>query len=168
MENFSNEPSLPSRFTHIKGWGIDADPNNEPTYPMRHRTEGEHEGYRWERPPQQPLEVEVLHSNERPNVTAVYGTTAPPSGLSGILRRRAFKYSEGTYGHWLLLLLADRINVLEGIVDDLQRGHMPNLLAERGMKAEWRYNRPAVVKKAAVATALVAGAVVLIRMNRRR
>ncbi len=62
----------------VKGWGVDADPKNDPTYPMKHRTDGEHQGYSWERPPQQPLTVEVLHSNERPNVSAVFGTATPP------------------------------------------------------------------------------------------
>src|SRR4051812_6213093 len=54
--------------SQIPGWGIDADPKNHPTYPMKRPTDGEHAGYTWERPPQQPLPVEVLHSIERPNV----------------------------------------------------------------------------------------------------
>lgn len=168
MADFTNRSPAQTDPSHIPNWGIDADPDNEPTFPMRHRVEGEHEGYSWDRPTLQPLDTEVLHSNERPNVTAVFGTATPPSGLSGFLRRRAFKYGEGTYGHWLLLLAADRINVVEGIFDDLSRGRVPNPLAERGLRAEWRHNRPAVIRKAAVTTALVAGAVVLIKMSRRR
>ena len=50
----------------IKGWGVDADPKNDPTYPMKRRTDGEHAGYSWERPARQTVDVEVLHSNERP------------------------------------------------------------------------------------------------------
>lgn len=84
----------------IKGWGVDANPKNDPTYPMKARNNGEHKGYTWERPTQQPITVEVLHSNERSNVTSVFGTSTPPSGLSGMLRRFAFKYSESSYGHW--------------------------------------------------------------------
>ncbi len=49
----------------------------------------------------QPVNVEVLHSNERPHLTAVFGTSSPPSGLSGSIRRFAFRYSESSYGHWL-------------------------------------------------------------------
>lgn len=63
---------------------------------MKHRTDEEHKGYNWNRPPQQPINVEELHSNERPNVTAVFGTSVPPSGLSGMIRRIAFKYGEGS------------------------------------------------------------------------
>jgi hypothetical protein len=101
-------------FSHIKGWGIDADPKNDPTYPMKpHRTDAEQTGYSWERPTLQSETVEVLQSNERPNLTAVFGTSTPPSGLSGMIRRYAFKYSEGSWGHWIPLLLADRVNVGE-------------------------------------------------------
>lgn len=137
-------------YSHIKGWGVDADPKNDPTYPMKHRTDEEHDGYNWERPALQPVDVEVLHSNERPNVTAVFGNTVPPSGLSGMLRRFAFRYGEGSFNHWLPLLLADRINVVEGVIDDIKRGYVPNIFAEQGMKAEWKYNRKSVIKKFAV------------------
>ena len=111
-------------YAHIKGWGVDADPKNDPTYPMKRRVEGEHAGYSWERPPQQPVNVEILHSNERPNVSAVFGTATPPAGLSGMIRRLAFRYSESSYGHWLPLMLADRVGVVEGIVADLAHGHV--------------------------------------------
>src|SRR5919202_4267388 len=127
--------------SQIEGQGVDADPKNDPTYPMKHRNDGEQAGYSWDRPPQQPITIEVLHSIERPNVTAVFGTSAPPSGLSGMIRRFAFKYSESSYGHWLPLMLADRVNVVEGVLVDLRHGHVPNIVAELGWKAEWKHNR---------------------------
>lgn len=154
MENFKTGKIFSRDMSHIKGWGVDANPDNDPTYPMKKHTDDEHDGYKWERPPQQPINTEVLHSNERPNVTAVYGTSAPPSGLSGMIRRLAFKYGEGSYGHWLPLLLADRVNSVEGIVDDISHGHIPNFIAEKGMKAEWKHNQKAVIKKVIVVTAL--------------
>ncbi|WP_029034182.1 hypothetical protein [Salinimicrobium terrae] len=144
--------------SHIKGWGIDADPANDPTYPMKRRTDEEIEGYSWDRPEQQPVDIEVLHSIERPNVTAVFGTSVPPSGLSGMIRREAFKYSESSYGHWLPLVLADRIGEVEGIIDDLKKGHIPNFFAEKGLKSEWKYNRKNFVLKSAVVAAALAGA----------
>jgi hypothetical protein len=58
---------------------------------MKHRNDGEHAGYSWERPPQQPITTEILHSIERPDVTSVFGTSTPPSGLSGSIRRFAFR-----------------------------------------------------------------------------
>ena len=67
----------PEEYSHIKGWGVDADPKNDPTYPMKRRNNGEHAGYSWKRPPQQQINVENLHSNERPNVSAVSGHRRP-------------------------------------------------------------------------------------------
>jgi len=153
--------------TKIIGWGIDADPKNDPTYPMRHRTAEDHDGYTWERPAQQPIDIEVLHSNERPNVSAVFGTSSPPSGLSGMIRRFAFRYSENSYLHWLPLLLADRVNVVEGVLDDLAHGHVPNIFAEKGYKAQWKYDKKSLIVKMATVAALVGGAVVLLSRNGR-
>ena len=153
MENPVEETQiLPAR---VKGWGVDADPKNDPTYPMKKRNDGEHEGYSWERPPQQPETVEILHSNERPNLTAVFGTSTPPSGLSGMLRRFAFRFSESSNGHWLPLMAADRVGVVEGILSDLAQGHVPNIPGELGIKAEWKHNRKNLV------LGILAGAVVL-------
>jgi hypothetical protein len=126
---------------------------------MKSRNDGEHAGYSWERPPQQPITVEVLHSNERPDVTAVFGTSTPPSGLSGVLRRLAFRYSESSYGHWLPLVLADRVGVVEGVLGDLKCGQVPNVFAERGWKAEWKHNRTSLVRRILVGVALVSAAV---------
>ncbi len=153
-------------YSHITGWGLDADPQNDPTYPMKKRTNGEQAGYSWERPPQQPITIEVLHSNERPNVTAVFGTSTPPAGLSGVIRRIAFKYSESSYGHWLPLMLADRVNVVEGIVDDLKHGHVPNVFAERGWKAEWNHNRPRLVRRVLAGSVLISAAVAYVGNKR--
>lgn len=55
----------------------------------------------------------------------------------------------------MLLLLADRVNVVEGIGEDLMKGRVPNDLGEMGIKAEWEHNPVGLVKKAAVATAVV-------------
>ena len=148
--------------SQIKGWGVDANPKNDPTYPMKHRTDAEQEGYSWERPPQQFVDVEVLRSIERPNVSAVFGTSTPPSGLSGMIRRFAFKYSESSYGHWLPLLLADRVNVVEGIIDDLKRGHIPNIFAERGIKAEWKHNKKGLATKVLVGVVVTTAIVALL------
>jgi hypothetical protein len=153
MEHTAKDPS------QIKGWGVDADPKNDPTYPMKNRNDGEHAGYSWERPPQQPITVEVLHSNERPDVTAVFGTSTPPSGLSGVLRRIAFRYSESSYGHWLPLVLADRVGVVEGVLGDLRHGRIPNVFAERGWRAEWEHDKTSLVRRILVRAVLVSATV---------
>lgn len=155
-------------YKNIKGWGVDADPKNDPTYPIKKRTDEEHEGYTWDRPIQQPVDIEVLHSNERPNISAVFGTASPPSGLSGMIRRFAFNYSENSYAHWLPLLLADRVNVYEGVLDDLSRGRIPNIFAERGWTAEWKYNRNGFVKKAVVTTVVASAMVGLLILTSKK
>jgi hypothetical protein len=154
-------------YKNIPGWGIDADPENDPTYPMKRYTGADHDRLKYDRAPQQPQREEVLKSNERPAMTRVFGTSTPPSGLSGILRRYAFKFSEGSSGHWMTLILADRINVVEGIVDDLAHGHIPNIFAERGWNAEWKYNRKGLIKNVAIGVAITSTLLILLA-NRRK
>lgn len=144
--------------SHIKGWGIDANSDNDPTYPLQQRDEAEHVT-NWERPKQQPVDYEVLNSAERSGLSAVYGTAKPPSGVSGMLRRIAFRYGENSFAHWLPLILADRVNSLEGMLSDLRHGKITNVYAEKGIKAQWKHDRPAVVKKAAITAVVVTGAV---------
>ncbi|GAL83159.1 hypothetical protein MYP_385 [Sporocytophaga myxococcoides] len=130
----------------IKDWGIDADPENDPTYPMKpNRTDEEQNGYTWERSVQQAETVEILKSTERPNLSAVFGTSVPPKGLSGAIRRYAYKNNEGQFSHWLPLLIADRVDVVEGIIDDLKKGKVPNIYAEKGFNVMWKYNRKAAI-----------------------
>lgn len=155
-------------YTHIKGWGIDADPNNEPTYPIKKYTGDDHNRIHWDRPRLQNVDVEILQSNERPSVSAVFGNTLPPKGLSGMIRRYAFKYSENRYRHWLPLLLADRVDVIEGIVDDFSRGHIPNIFAEKGYKALWKHNPKSVVIKAVTVLAFASCIVLAFKWNKKR
>lgn len=142
------------QFAHIKGWGIDANPDDHPNAPMMHYKGDDHNRTNWQRPPLQPLEVEVLKSNEHARYPAVHGTSTPPHGVSGAIRRFAFRYSEGQHRHWLALLLADRVNVVEGVVEDLRKGIVPNIFAEKGWKAEWKYNRKNFVTNIAVTVAV--------------
>jgi hypothetical protein len=136
-------------YKNIPGWGMDADPENEPTYPIKNYTGDDHARIDYERSEQQPQTVEILMSNERPAITRVFGTSVPPSGLSGMIRRYAFQHSEDRYRHWIPLILADRINVFEGLIGDLATGIVPNTFKERGLAMEWKYNRPGMVRKAA-------------------
>lgn len=163
--DFSRAQRIAHARAHIPGWGVDLDPADRPAYPME-RT-----------PPrlphgnpgplaQQRSDVEVLHSTERPGITKVFGTTVPPSGLSGRLRRFAFKYSENDLRHWMTLLLADRIHMGEGLVHDVARGHLPNIYAEMGGPAELRHNPAGLARKAAAGAALLA-LVVYVRRQRR-
>lgn len=154
---------------HVPGWGADLDPADRPAYP-KERTPPRLDHVPGQSPPAQRNRhgIVVLHSSERPGLTPVYGTSTPPRGLSGLLRRLAFRYSENDLRHWLVLLAADRVDVGEGLLDDLAHGHVPNLFREMGGPAEWRYNRTGLVKKALVAGAVVGVAAYLLRQRRHR
>jgi hypothetical protein len=159
------------KYSHIKGWGIDANPRNEPTYPIKNYTGDDHKRLNYEKPPQQVKTVEVLHSNERPTLSAVYGTSVPPSGLSGMIRRFAFRYSESSFGHWFPLIFADRINVWEGFIKDFGSGRVPNIFAERGLKSELKYNKKNFITKTAVRTFITLAVIGLVcsgSMKRKR
>lgn len=153
---------------HIAGWGIDANPENDPTYPMKHWNGADHQRLNYQKPPQQPVNVEILQSIERPGVSRVFGTSTPPKGLSGEIRRWAFKQNESTYLRWVPLVLADRINVIEGYLDDFKHGIIPNPFAERGWKAEWKYNRKNVVRNVAISVALTAAVVMFIKQKNKK
>ncbi len=148
---------------NVVGWGVDADPKNDPTYPYRNRSNDEGLTNRWERPPLQGSEVEILQSIEHVRRPAVFGTSAPPSGLSGLMRRAAFRWSESNWLHWLILMGADRVNVVEGVVEDLARARIPNIPAEMGIRSEWKHNKKGLATKLAVMGAVAGAAVLLLR-----
>ena len=154
----------PEKYAHITGWGADLDHENRPAYPMERKPPRLDLAHVHE-PEQQSQTVEILVSNERKAITPIFGTTVPPSGISGSIRRMAFKYSENDVRHWMLLLFADRVNMVEGIGSDLMRGHIPNFFAEMGGKAEFKHNRDAAVKKATVAVVLI-GVVAVVLLAR--
>ncbi|MEN2786769.1 hypothetical protein ACFOKI_01280 [Sphingomonas qilianensis] len=133
----------------VPGWGIDVDPENDPTYPMR-RIEDQTRGDTWKRPARQQADVEILESIEYNHRPAVVGTSAPPSGVSGVIRRFAFARSESDWLHWLMLMGADRINVVEGVIEDFGRGKVPNIPAEMGMRSAWQHNKIGLANKAVV------------------
>jgi hypothetical protein len=148
----------------IPGWGSDLDRKNWPAMPME-RTPPRFIHVPVGQPVQQAQTVEVFCSPERPGITPIFGTAQPPKWLSGAIRRLAYKLPENDLRHWLMLIAADRVNMVEGIVDDLRQGHVPNVLAEMGIRAELRHNPAGLVRKALVTTAVVGGIMVL--WNRR-
>ena len=138
----------------IVGWAVDADPQNDPTYSYRDRSKDDHSG-EWTRPAQQKPDVEILQSVEHKQLPSVFGTASPPRYLSGMIRRAAFRWSESNWAHWLLLMGADRLNMVEGLVEDLAKAKVPNIPKEMGVRAEWQHNKKGLAVK--VATAAVIG-----------
>jgi hypothetical protein len=164
VENTEPEARQKQPPAGIQGWGADLDPKVRPAVPME-RTPPRFIQPHYEQPEQQPVTVKVFHSTERPGLTPVFGTSTPPSGVSGLIRAGAFRFSENDLRHWLMLLFADRVNVVEGIIDDLAHGHVPNFFTEMGGPAEWRYNRQGFIRKAVIAGGVVA---LLLYVNSRR
>lgn len=128
----------------IPGWGVDLDPADRPAYPKEDFTRDT--GAHWEFPERQPGHEEREKSPEHKWVTPVFGTAVPLKGLSGVVRRLAYKYGEGRARHWLMLIAADRIDVLESRLQGIARGRPDNPLTESGLSAElhhhgWRSRR---------------------------
>jgi len=150
----------------ILGWGVDANPDNDPTYPIRRLEDQQTRGLTWTRPAQQSPDVEILSSIEHNRLPAVMGTSTPPSGISGMIRRYAFRRSESDWWHWLLLMGADRLNVVEGVIEDLGKGKVPNIPAEMGARAEWQHTKKGAVVKVAAVSALALAITMLVRGRR--
>ena len=151
----------------IPGWGSDLDAARRPGVP---RDKAPHLGAEHLYPsfPRQEPKFTIFKSTEHGQLTPVFGTSCPPSGLSGRLRAFGYRFSEGRLTRWLTLLFADRVNVVEGIVDDLAHGHIPNVPREMGLATEWRYNRQAFVTKTAITVGVAAVAYMAWRSYRTR
>lgn len=124
----------------VPDWGVDLDQEHRPGVPMERLPPKAGR----EPPEQQTQTVEILHSTERSGITPVFGTSAPPRGLSGRIRRVAFRHSENDIRHWLLLLMADRVNVAEGMAEDLRaspRVRSAAMLGACALAACWAYRR---------------------------
>jgi hypothetical protein len=88
-------PSSDELRSRIPGWGADLDPADRPSYP-RERFAPEVTGAHWDFPERQPELTPRERSIEHEMLTPVFGTTTPTRGLSGAIRRHAYKrYSEG-------------------------------------------------------------------------
>lgn len=139
----------------IPGWGSDLDPATRPGVPRDPAPELGMEVLYPPIPEQRPPHT-IHKSTEYPRLTPVFGTSCPPSGLSGRLRDLAYRWSEGRLAHWMTLMLADRVNVVEDLAADLARGRVPNIPKEMGLASEWRYNRASFIRKMAVTAAVTA------------
>jgi hypothetical protein len=62
---------------------------------------------------QQQADVPVLVGVDVGRLTPVFGTMQPPRGLSGLIRRAAYRVPEHKAPRWMLLLLGDRVDVWE-------------------------------------------------------
>jgi hypothetical protein len=142
--------------SEINGWGADLDPALRPGVPRDKAPEIGVEKLYPDIEPQIPL-VKINRSIEHGQMPPVFGSTCPPRGLSGMIRNYAYKYSEAKFAHWLPLLFADRVDVVESILIDIAHGRLPNFFAEMGLGSELKYNRGNFQRKMATIGVAAAG-----------
>jgi hypothetical protein len=128
-------PSNDELRARIPGWGVDLDESLRPAVP-KENYRPDATGAHWEFPERQPARQPRERSPEHKFLTPVFGTTCPPKGLSGAIRRRAYRFSEGRPIHWLMLLAADRVDVLEGRLSALASGRPDSRIMESGVLSE--------------------------------
>ena len=135
-------PETPHQLrARIPGWGVDLDPADRPAVP-RMRFDPSFGGAHWELPERQPEKWPRERSIEHATLTPVFGTSCPPKGLSGVMRKRAYRrYSEARAAHWLLLLAAARVDVVESRSRALIARRPDNPISESGVTTE-RGHRP--------------------------
>jgi hypothetical protein len=122
----------------IPGWGADLDPKDRPSVPKLQWQE-DRSGAHWEFPERQPEKWPRERSVEQAFLTPVFGTSCPPRGLSGALRRFSYRrYSEGRAAHWLLLLAADRVDAWEHHLRSFATLRPDNPITETGVLSEFR------------------------------
>jgi hypothetical protein len=117
----------------IPGWGVDLDRSNRPSVP---KEKFEETGAHWDVPERQPENWPREKSTEHRFVTPVFGTAQPLRGVSGAIRRYAYTFSEGRTAHWLLLIIGDRVDIIESRIEALAKGQPDNPIAETGVLAE--------------------------------
>ena len=122
----------------IPGWGADLDPADRPSYPREQP--GIETGARWDFPERQPEKWPRERSVEHAFLPPVFGTSTPPRGASGAIRKYAYKYSEGRAAHWLLLIAADRVDAWEHHLRSLATLRPDNPVTETGIGSEFSGN----------------------------
>lgn len=110
MTQMNNEAA--QTYTNIdEGLGSDQSPIDRPGVPQELRPQPLASAH-WIEPEQQMTEPAPLVGNGLQR-TPVFSTAVPTHGLSGLLRRVAYGVPDYRARRWLLLMVADRIDVLE-------------------------------------------------------
>lgn len=155
--------NVPANYRDIRGWGVDL--TNRPMFPRElpsDVTTVRGEVRDWQVPT-----MKVHMSVEHPNLTPVFGTSCPPKGLSGLLRDYAYQFGEGANRHWMTLILADRVDMIESMVADLFRGRGDNYIAEKAWSANWKYADDTQRRRYATMAAAAVGGIAVAMLLRK-
>ncbi|HEX8769478.1 MAG TPA: hypothetical protein VF711_01775, partial [Acidimicrobiales bacterium] len=121
----------------IPGWGVDLDPNDRPSV-AREQFDPGLSGAHWDFPERQPEKWPRERSIEHKFLTPVFGTSCPPKGVSGMMRKYAYKrFSEGRAAHWLILVTADRVDSVGSHLRSFLTAHPDNPITETGVLSEF-------------------------------
>jgi hypothetical protein len=143
MPYTADKPALPETpeqlRARIPGWGADLDLADRPAVP-RERFDPSASGAHWDFPERQAESYPRERSIEHSMLPPVFGTSCPPKGLSGAIRRYSYRrFSEGRAAHWLLLIAADRVDALESHATSLLTMRPDNPITETGVLSEPRH-----------------------------
>ena len=121
----------------IPGWGADLDPADRPSHPKLQYAP-ESTGAHWRFPERQPGAEGRERSIEHAFVTPVFGTAQPLHGASGAIRRLAYKRcSEARLGHWLLLVVGERVDAWGSHLRSFATLRPDNPLTQTGVLSEF-------------------------------
>lgn len=138
------KPPLPESIDELRaripGWGADLDPHDRPSVP-RLQFDPNLTGAHWEFPERQPEKWPRERSIEHEFLPPVFGTSCPPHGVSGAVRKFAYRrYSEGRAAHWLLLIAADRIDSTGSTLRSFVTARPDNPVTETGVLSEFSHH----------------------------
>jgi hypothetical protein len=143
MAYTAGKPTLPSSSEELRaripGWGVDLDPKDRPSVP-REKFDPRLNGAHWDFPERQPEKWPRERSVEHKFLTPVFGTSCPPKGISGVMRKQAYKYSEGRAAHWLILLAADRVDAVENHLRSFLTLRPDNPITQTGVLSEFSHH----------------------------
>ena len=123
----------------IPGWGVDLDPKDRPSVP-KERFDPSQTGAHWDFPERQPERWPRERSSEHKFLTPVFGTSCPPKGMSGMMRKYSYRFSEGRAAHWLILVAADRVDALESHLRSFLTLRPDNPITETGVLSEFSHH----------------------------
>jgi hypothetical protein len=119
-ENGPAERSVP------RDVGVDSDPSRRPGVPRMHAPRAlPNTRYPPER--QQSDVTVFLHGRPHKTFPPVFGTAVPPRGVSGLVRKAAYRYPDHYMRHWTMLLFADRVDLWERRLRTVLRVALPGL-----------------------------------------
>jgi hypothetical protein len=133
-------PSSEELRARIPGWGADLDPADRPSVP-REWPPTPAPGSHWVKPEPQEPRGSRERSIEHLELPPVFGTSVPLRGVSGAIKRLAYRrYSEARAAHWLLLLLGDRVDAFGSHARSFLTTRPDNPITETGVLAELKYS----------------------------